>query len=161
VKSISWAKFVDPLDGMAPAGQLFSPGEPYDGPHGRYVNVGDGLVPVREGLPAFRAFNLYIGHTNFDIDSAFVEQVAKLPGVETLDVFTRYRFRLGIGRCFKPADVRQSINDLVCPPRRTGLGVLTSLARADGRDWALWRQDGLLRLVYGGREGGGELVASS
>jgi hypothetical protein len=56
-----------------------------------------------------KSFNFWMAETNFDITGEVVGIINDIPGVEILDVFTRYRFRICIGNRFKFQDVRQSI----------------------------------------------------
>jgi hypothetical protein len=59
-----------------------------------------GLIPYNEHTASSKIFNFWIGHTNFDITKNIAEIIEKCSGVELLDIFTRYRFRIGIGKCF-------------------------------------------------------------
>jgi hypothetical protein len=34
-------------------------------------------------------------------------------GVETLDIFTRYRFRIGVGKAFSDSEVMRDINNKI------------------------------------------------
>ncbi len=46
-------------------------------------------------------FNFWVGHTNFDLSKDYISIITEVNGVESLDVYTRYRFRVGIGRLFQ------------------------------------------------------------
>lgn len=72
-----------------------------------------GIIPVTENTASGKIFNFWTGHTNFDITPKVALLIEQTPGVETLDVFTRYRFRIAIGKAFKDAKVMQKINDTV------------------------------------------------
>ena len=54
-------------------------------------------------------------HTNFDITDKIVDIVSKTYGVESLDVYSRYRLRIGVPNTglFDAAQVRKSINDAI------------------------------------------------
>ncbi len=69
-----------------------------------------GLIPMTEHSTPSKVFNFWEGHTNFNITDGVKEIVNKTDGVETFDIFTRYRMRIGIGKIFKPKDVMYSIN---------------------------------------------------
>lgn len=69
-----------------------------------------GFVPYTENTATGKIFNFWVGHTNFNITKAISKIIEESPGVETLDVFTRYRFRIGIGKAFKDSSVMHSIN---------------------------------------------------
>jgi hypothetical protein len=70
-----------------------------------------GLIPYNEYTAPSKLFNFWIGHTNFDITSTIIEILEKSNGIEILDIFSRYRFRIAIGKCFNDADVMTEIND--------------------------------------------------
>jgi hypothetical protein len=71
------------------------------------------VIPYDETSSIGYAFNFWIGHTNFDLSSKLSTIIEKTNGVETLDVFTRYRFRIGIGQLFNSSDVMSNItNDI-------------------------------------------------
>lgn len=72
-----------------------------------------GIIPVTENTASGKIFNFWTGHTNFDITPKVALLIEQTSGVETLDVFTRYRFRIAIGKAFKDAKVMQKINDTV------------------------------------------------
>jgi hypothetical protein len=70
-----------------------------------------GIIPYDEYNAASKIFNFWIGHTNFNISKSVSSIIENAEGVETLDIFTRYRFRIGIARLFKPSDVMSSITN--------------------------------------------------
>lgn len=70
-----------------------------------------GLIPYNEYTAPSKLFNFWIGHTNFDITPIIIEILEKANGIEILDIFSRYRFRIAIGKCFNDADVMTDIND--------------------------------------------------
>ncbi len=72
-----------------------------------------GIVPLRESNLPSVLFNFWIGDTNFRLTNGIVKQIAKVDGVESLDVFTSYRFRLGIGRSFSHITVKKDIDNIV------------------------------------------------
>ena len=39
------------------------------------------------------------------------QTIEQSEGVEILDIFTRYRFRVGIGKCFNDSETMKKIND--------------------------------------------------
>lgn len=69
-----------------------------------------GIIPMDEYSASSRIFNFWIGHTNFSISQDILDIIDTSDGVETLDIFTRYRFRIGIGKLFKPSEVMSDIN---------------------------------------------------
>ena len=64
-------------------------------------------------VPITNQFKLYIMHTNFNISERVAKIVESIPGVETLDIFSRYRCRVGIGRLFLPREVFRNIRNAV------------------------------------------------
>lgn len=59
-----------------------------------------GLIPYNEHTACSKIFNFWLGHCNFDITNSISKIIEATDGVEILDIFTRYRFRLAIGKCF-------------------------------------------------------------
>lgn len=70
-----------------------------------------GIIPYNEFTAPAHIFNFWVAHTNFNISANVVEIIEKSEGVEILDIFTRYRFRIGIGKCFNDSDTMKNIND--------------------------------------------------
>lgn len=70
-----------------------------------------GLIPYNEYTASSKIFNFWVGHTNFNITKNIASIIEKCEGVELLDIFTRYRFRIGIGKCFTDSEVMSDIND--------------------------------------------------
>lgn len=68
-----------------------------------------GIIPYDETNSIGYTFNFWIGHTNFDLSTKVSTIIENTRGVETLDVFTRYRFRIGIGQLFNSGDVMSNI----------------------------------------------------
>lgn len=102
-----------------------------------------GIVPVRESNVPGHLFNFWMGDTDFDLSGPVVDRIAAVPGVETLDVFTRYRFRMGIGRAFKEDDVRGAVDRSVLPaapvaPAQIPPPGVASLAKKLARAFPHW-----------------------
>jgi hypothetical protein len=72
-----------------------------------------GIIPINENTASGKIFNFWMGHTNFNITNAIVTTIENTDGVESLDVFTRYRFRIAIGKAFDDSFVMRNINDNV------------------------------------------------
>jgi hypothetical protein len=75
-----------------------------------------GSIPLTESNLPGVLFNFWCGDSNFTITKPIRDAIARVDGVETLDVMTRYRFRLGIGRAFDEKKVKRSI-DLLFEPK--------------------------------------------
>lgn len=69
-----------------------------------------GLIPYNEYTASSKIFNFWIGHTNFNISNIISTIIEDTEGVEILDIFTRYRFRIAIGKCFEDSEVMNTIN---------------------------------------------------
>jgi hypothetical protein len=75
-----------------------------------------GLIPYNEYTASSKIFNFWIGHTNFTISKNTAQIIENTDGVETLDVFTRYRFRVGIGKVFEDREVMRLIEERTILP---------------------------------------------
>jgi len=74
-----------------------------------------GIWRVDDSMHPYKQFKLWMAHTNFSITPTIVEMIKKTPGVEVLQVITRYRFIIGIGELFDIHDVRLAIEKtLMC-----------------------------------------------
>ena len=69
-----------------------------------------GVLPYNENTACGKLFNFWVGHTNFDIDQNIQNIIEECRGVETLDIFTRYRFRISIGKAFKDSTIMRYLN---------------------------------------------------
>lgn len=90
----------------------------YNGP----VIVGPmGIIPLNEHNIPSKVYCFWMGHTNFTITEKVQHDIAKVDGVEALDVFSRYRFRLAVGKAFLSEtdptgrSVLTAVQDKVCP----------------------------------------------
>jgi hypothetical protein len=73
-----------------------------------------GLIPYNEHTSSAKIFNFWVGHTNFNLSKGIASEIEKCNGVEILDIFTRYRFRVAVGKCFNDSDVMSEIKSLIC-----------------------------------------------
>jgi hypothetical protein len=68
------------------------------------------LTPqIIEDVSMLSNFDCWIGHTNFDITPKVKDSLNKIPGIEILKIFSRYRFFVGIGQMFDFQEVRHDI----------------------------------------------------
>jgi hypothetical protein len=72
-----------------------------------------GIIPLNDNTASNKIFNFWMGHTNFDLTYNIARAIELTDGVETLDIFTRYRFRVGIGKAFEDSIVMRNINQRV------------------------------------------------
>lgn len=79
----------------------------------RVIATPMGIIPMNENTASGKIFNFWLGHTNFSLTKNLVNVIENTDGVETLDIFTRYRFRVAIGKAFTDSDVMREINNNV------------------------------------------------
>lgn len=72
-----------------------------------------GIIPMNDNTISSKIFNFWVGHTNFDLTKSVVDMIEQTDGVETLDIFTRYRFRIAVGKVFDDSSVMRDINSRV------------------------------------------------
>lgn len=84
---------------------------PHDNKPVKVIASPMGLIPYNEHTASSKIFNFWVGHTNFTITKNIVDIIEQSDGVEILDVFTRYRFRIAIGKCFDDACTMTMINN--------------------------------------------------
>lgn len=72
-----------------------------------------GMIPLHEKTACTKIFKFWIGHTNFNISQNIASIIEETEGVEILDIFTRYRFRIAIGQAFKDREVMQNIQEAI------------------------------------------------
>jgi len=77
---------------------------------GRIIITPMGAIPLLNHNSPGKIFNLWIGHTNFKISNKIMDVIANILGVESLDIYTPYRMRLGVGRLFQPKEVMHRID---------------------------------------------------
>lgn len=79
----------------------------------RVISTPMGLIPMEETVPSGKIFNFWTGYTNFSVTKNIAYIIEKTDGVESLDIFTRYRFRVGVGKLFEDGEVMRNINSKV------------------------------------------------
>lgn len=72
-----------------------------------------GIIPYTDNTASNKIFNFWVGHTNFDITPYIAAIIEQTKGIECLDIFTRYRFRIAVGKLFDAKTVMLDINDRV------------------------------------------------
>ena len=72
-----------------------------------------GIIPYNELTAPSHLFNFWVGHANFNITKDIASILEQTDCVEILDIFSRYRFRVGIGKCFNSSETMKQINDNV------------------------------------------------
>ena len=81
----------------------------------KIVNTPFGLLTMTDGASACKHFDFWILHTNFDITPIVARAIELVSGVETLDVLTRYRVRIGFTRSnlFNTKEVKKNVEQAV------------------------------------------------
>jgi len=68
-----------------------------------------GFWKIDDTMNPYKQFKMWMGHTNFSITPEIVQSIKSVPGVEVLQIMTRYRFIVGVGELFNIRDVRTTI----------------------------------------------------
>jgi hypothetical protein len=80
----------------------------------KVVSTPLGIIPILEHSVPSRVFKFWIGHCNFPITTPIHMLIDNnVAGVETFDVFTKYRFRIGVGKAFRHAEVRKQVEEKI------------------------------------------------
>lgn len=66
-----------------------------------------------ETIALISRFDCWIGHTNFNITTSIKNKLNEVDGIEVLNVTSRYRFFIGIGKMFNFSDVRKNIEKTI------------------------------------------------
>jgi hypothetical protein len=126
-KHIVWDKWIDPF--FVPDEEL-DEDKDYDfddeddeseGPKSKSIRKGGpvivgpmGIIPINEHNQPSKIYDFWMIHTNFDIGPHEKEIIETCPGVETLDIFTRYRCRISIGKTFNQKQVQKLLEKRLC-----------------------------------------------
>lgn len=109
---IHWEKWHDPYEVDSPPNpmQENDQSEAWADPSevqttAKYMFTPMGYIAISEAMTLTKRFNFWIGHTNYQLTRLNVQLIENVHGVETLDVWTKYRFRVGIGKLFKDRNV--------------------------------------------------------
>jgi len=68
-----------------------------------------GVVPLTEWSTPSKVFNFWVMHSNFRMTEEIQDILDQTDGVETLDIFTPYRWRIAIGKAFNSQEVKEQI----------------------------------------------------
>lgn len=72
-----------------------------------------GMIPLTENTMAGDIFNFWTGYTNFPLTTHIKDIIDETDGVETLDIYTRYRFRIAVGKAFDAQIVKYNIGERI------------------------------------------------
>jgi len=68
-----------------------------------------GIIPITEHTAAGQVFNFWTAHTNFRMTQSILNIVDLTDGIESVDVFTPYRWRIAIGKVFDSSTVKNNV----------------------------------------------------
>jgi hypothetical protein len=68
-----------------------------------------GLWKVDDVMHPYRQFELWMGNANFTITDEIADTLERVPGVEVLQIMSRYKFIIGVGKLFDFHEVRLAI----------------------------------------------------
>lgn len=109
-KLIAWEKWNDPFAHLVEDEDSDDDEPTFERKGHKAVMTQMGIFPVTEYSQPGKTFNFWIGYTNFPITRKVHKLINNMTGVETLDVFTKYRFRIGVGKLFDEASVMRAID---------------------------------------------------
>lgn len=131
---INWEKWTNPLGGgreyldqndldgtdVADVDPWGGDGEPQQTSVRAVMPTAGGFLPINVYGNFAANFNLWMMHTNFTITPVVMLALKRIPGVEMLDVVSRYRARVGFGKCFPSSQVKWAIQEEfnAHPPRK-------------------------------------------
>lgn len=114
---ITWEKWKDPFGEKDEDNTDYDSYEEYLEPEENVVSkvllTPMGIIPYNDNTASGKIFNFWIGHTNFSITSQISNMIENSEGVETLDIFTRYRFRISVGKAFDDSEIMRNINTII------------------------------------------------
>lgn len=106
-KKIVWKKWENPIK------YLNTQGEESDS-NIMLKHTPFGIMPIKLSSEMYNQKNVFVGHTNFDIDQNILEIIDNTPGVESLQLISPYRFQIIVGMAFNSKSVRQNISNRLC-----------------------------------------------
>ena len=70
-----------------------------------------GMMPLTDDTLASKKFKFWVGHSNFRLTEDYYGVIGPIEGVETLDILTPYRFRIGVGKMFVDRNVMVDVRN--------------------------------------------------
>ena len=108
MRKIVWKKWVNPIK------YINQQGEESENSNILLQHTPFGVMPVKLNAELYQNKNIFIGHTNFDIDEDIKYIIEETPGVESLEVFSPYRFKIVVGTAFHNKRVLRDIKTRLC-----------------------------------------------
>ena len=121
---VKWESWIDPLNSNLdevewPGFNLDEDGDEIPVLQGaqplKVIQTPMGFVSALDTSFASSNFDFWIMHTNFDLTPEIINIIKTVNGVETLEVYTRYRARIGFPKSgfFKSSDVMSKIQNSI------------------------------------------------
>lgn len=108
-KKIKWEKWIDPLSNKEQSDEnSFMPTSAISTPFGM-------VSEMEAALMSNKYFSFWVLYTNFDITNEVKNTIKYIPGIETLDIFSRYTARIGISKSgfFDEDEVKLKVIDSI------------------------------------------------
>lgn len=87
----------------------FSEQENSNGGNLKMFSTPFGIFPIKDTIENGNPFNFWVAHTNFNITKDTVNKICHVPGIESLSVFSPYRFRIGVAKLFDVSQVKHNL----------------------------------------------------
>lgn len=121
-RQIVWSNWIDPLqEEIDETEEEEGYNDSYDDkPSGKVhklLSTPFGVLPLQPSMLASKDFYFIVLQTNFNLDMPLIQKIEKIDGVETLDIYTRYRARVGIPKSglFDIEQVKREIEEALIP----------------------------------------------
>lgn len=106
----------------------------------RIVSTPQGFVSLTEHSFASKHFDFWTLHYNHDITKEIAEEIEKCEGVETINIMTRYRARIGFNRpliqsgAFNLTKIRKNIEKKIISVGKEDLELKESFRKIESHD---------------------------
>ena len=80
----------------------------------KLVSTPTGIYQLHDKMNIMNQFDCWLGYTNFDITRTVKATLERIEGVELLEIMSRYRFFIGVGKLFNFTEVRRDIESELC-----------------------------------------------
>ncbi len=105
MRTIRWQEWHEPIEQIeSEEEQKFYP----------VIKTDYGLVSMKLNGPIKSDLKFVVGHTNFDLTEVERKKLNIIRGIEILTIFSRYRFRIGIGYNFLVEKVKRNVEVALC-----------------------------------------------
>lgn len=109
-----------------------------------------GIIPITESNAPSKVYDFWIAHCNFEVSPIIETIVQTTPGVEIYQTFSRYRFRLAIGKAFDPTEVKVNIQKKLCGnSKKDDLEVMKTYLSGKYPYWTIAAKSGEVHVHFG------------